>query len=130
MFGIGVKFDGNRGDDAEGSFRTDEKLLQVDAAIVFAQGRQAIPDGAIRQDHFKTQNQFAGHAITQDIDAAGIGGDVAANAAAALRAERQREKHALVLNCILEFREDAAGFDYGRKIIAVYGADRVHTLKA
>ncbi|MNV42742.1 hypothetical protein D3C71_1344270 [compost metagenome] len=130
MFWIGVELYGHGRDDAERSFRADEKLLQVNATIVLTQRRQAIPDRAIRQYHFETQHQFAGHAVTQNVDAASIGGDVAADAAAALRAERQRKEHSLVLNRILEFRQNAAGFNDSRKIVAVYGADGVHALKA
>ncbi|MNK83557.1 hypothetical protein D3C87_1033740 [compost metagenome] len=50
--------------------------------------------------------------------------------AATLRAKRQREEHSLVLNRILEFRQNASGFDDSRKIVAVYSADSVHALKA
>ncbi len=73
-----------RGDDAERSLRTDEELLQVVAGIVLHEAAQAVPDLAGRQHHLQPEHQAPRVAVGEHRRAAGIGGDVAADAAGAL----------------------------------------------
>jgi hypothetical protein len=80
------------GDDAQRSFGADEQVLQVVAGVVLAQAAQAIPDLAAGQHHFQAQGQFARVAVAQDLHAAGIGRQIAADLATALGGQRQRKQ--------------------------------------
>ena len=73
------QFQHGGGNDAERAFRADEQLFQVVAGVVLAQGAQAVPDAPVRQHHFQPEHQIAHRAIAQHVDAAGIGGKIAAN---------------------------------------------------
>ena len=86
------ELDGRRGDDAERALAADEELLQIVAGIVLAQAREPVPDPPVGQHHLDPQGQFAGIAVAQDGDAAGIGREIAADLAAALGAEAQRKQ--------------------------------------
>src|SRR5581483_10255185 len=68
-------------DDAERAFRADKQLAQRIAGVVLAQRAQAIPDAPIRQHDFKSEREVTRIAVAQDIDAPGIGGEVAADLA-------------------------------------------------
>ena len=59
-------------------------MAQVVAGVVFAQTRQTIPNFALGGDHFQAQAQLTRIAIAHHLRAAGIGGQVAADGAAAL----------------------------------------------
>ena len=74
-------------DNPENAFGTDEQLLEINSAIVLPQSGKSIKDGSIRQYDFKAQHQFSGHAVAENIDAAGIGADVTANPATSLSAQ-------------------------------------------
>src|SRR3984957_20429086 len=65
--------------DAERPLGADEKLLEIVAAIVLAQGPQAVPDPSVGQNDFEAEHEVAGHAVAQDIEAPRIGGDIAAD---------------------------------------------------
>ena len=85
--GQGVELENRLGDDAEGALGADEQMLQIIAGVVFAQAAEAAPDAAVGKHHFQTQNQIAGVAVAQHADTAGIGGEIAADAAASFCAE-------------------------------------------
>ncbi|MNN04716.1 hypothetical protein D3C81_1174460 [compost metagenome] len=70
-----------RRDHAQRAFRADQQLLQVVAGVVLAQRAQAVEHLAVGQHGFDAQYQFARHAIAHHVDAAGIGGQVAADLA-------------------------------------------------
>ena len=80
-----------RGDDAERALGADEQLLEIVAGVVLAQSAQAVPDAAVGEHDFEPQRQFARVAEAQHGGAAGVGRQVAADRAASLGAERQRE---------------------------------------
>ena len=61
------------GDDAQRAFAADEQVAQVVAGVVLAQARQALPDLALRRDHFQPQAQLARVAVAHHLGAAGIG---------------------------------------------------------
>ena len=81
-----------RGDDAERAFSADEDVPQVVAGVVLFQLLQQRQDAPIGQHHFQPEHQVARDAVSQRAGAAGIGREVAADGAASLGAERQREQ--------------------------------------
>ncbi|KAG0920098.1 hypothetical protein G6F32_015770 [Rhizopus arrhizus] len=81
-------------DDAHRAFGADEQVFKVETGVVLAQRRQAIPDGAVGQHHFQAQDVVARVAVAQHLGAAGVGGQVAANRAAAFGRKAER-KHPL-----------------------------------
>ncbi len=80
------------GDEAEGAFRADEDLLQVVARIVLQHLVERGDDGPVGQHGLEAQHLLARHAVADDADAAGIGGEIAADLAGAARAEIEREE--------------------------------------
>ncbi|KAG1246413.1 hypothetical protein G6F65_020701 [Rhizopus arrhizus] len=81
-------------DDAQRSLAADIQVAQVIAGVVLAQAAQAVPDFAFRGHHFQAQRQVARVAVAQHLGAAGVGGQVAANRAAAFGRKAER-KHPL-----------------------------------
>jgi hypothetical protein len=80
------------GDDAERALGPDQQRLQVIAGVVLAQRAQGMQHAAVRQHRLDAEHQLARHAVAQHVQAAGIGGQIAADLAAALRAQAQREE--------------------------------------
>ncbi|MGY3329300.1 hypothetical protein ACVILI_002317 [Mesorhizobium sp. USDA 4775] len=126
---LGKQLQRGRGDDAERAFRADEDLLEVVAAIVLAQHLQPVPDAAVGQHHFEPEHKVARHAVAQHVEAAGIGGDVAADAAASLRAEGDRQQAVVLFRRALGVLEDAAGLDHHGEVDRADRADPVHALQ-
>ena len=91
------------GDDAKGSFRADEQLLQIVAGIVLQHAVHRRDDGAVGQDRFEPQHLFARHAVADHPDAAGIGGEIAADLAGAARAEIEGEIKSGLARRLLNF---------------------------
>ena len=117
------------GDDAERPLRADEELLQVVAGIVLQQAAQPVPDFSGRQHHLQPEHEAARVAVGEHLRAAGIGGDVAADPAGALRAERQRKEHAGLRRGLLQpLQHDARLGDHGAAL-RVDGADLVEPLE-
>ncbi|RMO19604.1 hypothetical protein ALQ47_05258 [Pseudomonas cichorii] len=114
-------------DNAQRAFTADEQIAQVIAGIVLAQTTQSFPDFALSRDHFKPQSQFAGIAIAQHGVATGIGAQVAANGATALRAQTQREQAVGLASLVLKVLQDATGFDSQSVVV---GIDLAHTVHA
>ena len=81
-----------RGDDAERALRADEQVLQVVAGVVLAQALEAVPDPPVGEHDLEAEHEVAGVAVAQDGRAAGIGREVAADAAGALGGEGEREQ--------------------------------------
>ena len=86
------QFQRRRGDDAERPFGADEEIAQVVAGVVFFQLRQPVQHPPVGEHDFQPERHLARHAIGQRCRAAGIGGEIAADGATALGAERQREQ--------------------------------------
>ncbi len=76
-----------RRDDAERAFPADEKLLHVVAGVVLAQAAQAVPDAAVGQYDLEPEDERARVAVAQDLHAARVRRDVAADLAGAFGAE-------------------------------------------
>ena len=63
--------------------------FDVVAGVVLAQAREGVHDAPVGEHHFEPQHEFARHAVVDDIEPAGVGGEVAAEHAAAFAAETQ-----------------------------------------
>ena len=87
----GVELERGGGDDAQRAFAADVEVAQVIAGIVFAQARQAVPDLAGGGHHFEAQAEVACIAVAQHLRAAGVGGQVAAQGAAAFCGQTERK---------------------------------------
>ena len=103
------QFQRRRGDDAERAFGADEQVAQVVAGVVLLQLRQAVENAAVGQHDFEPERHVARHAVGQRGGAAGIGGEIAADGAAAFGAERQRKQPVGVGRALLRVLQDHAG---------------------
>ena len=111
----------------ERALGADEQVAQVVAGIVFAQTAHAIPDVSAWQHDFEAEGEFACISIAQDLRAAGVRTQVAADRGAALGSQRQRKQPAGAVCRLLHVVQHAAGFD-GKG--AVDGVDFAHTMQA
>ena len=123
---LGEELDRRGGDDAERALAADKELLQIVAGVVLAQPPQPVPDPPVGQYDLEAQGQLAGIAVAQYRDAAGVGRQIAADLAAPLGTEAQREQPVGLGRGLLQIGEDAAGLDRHRKIDRVDRADMVH----
>ena len=112
-------------DDAQRAFRADVQIAQVVAGIVLAQAAQAIPDRAVRGHDFEAEAQLACIPVAQDGRAAGIGRQIAADAARPFGGERERKQAACGACGLLHMLEDATGFERDRIVDRVQRADAV-----
>src|SRR5438270_425823 len=67
----------------------EKQLLEIVAGVVLAQSAQAVPNASIGQHDLEAEHLFARGAVAQHIDAAGVGRQIAADLAAALRGKRE-----------------------------------------
>ena len=81
-------------DDAERAFRADEQLAQIIAGIVLGHAVQRRQHGAIGQHGLDAQHIVTGDAMADHADAAGIGGDIAADLAGAAGTQIDRQQEA------------------------------------
>ena len=130
VFGIGEKLADRRRDDAERPFATDIELLKVISRIVLAQPLQAVPDTTVRQDDFQPEDQFPRVAIAQNVHAARIGRQIAADLATALGTETERKQPVDRFRCFLDVCEDTAGFNRDRIVERIDISDIVHPAEA
>ena len=87
-----VEFQRRRRDDAERSLAAEKQRRQPIPRCVLSQTSEPVDDVAIREYHFEAEDLFARGAVADDVDAARIGRQVAANLAAALGSEAQRKQ--------------------------------------
>ena len=80
---------------AERAFAADQQVAQVVAGVVLAQRREAVPDLALGGHDLEAEAQLARVAVAQHLRAAGVGGEVAADRAAALGGQAEREQQAV-----------------------------------
>jgi hypothetical protein len=113
------------GDDAKGAFRAEEQRLDVIAGVVLAQRPERGEDASIGKRHLQSQHELAHHSVTHHVDAAGVGGEVAAQLTGSLRAETQGKEALRLVRGPLDVREHAAGFGDHRVIARVEAADAV-----
>ena len=125
-----VHAQGGSGDHTQRAFGANKQVAQVVAGVVFAQAGQAAPDFALRRHHLQAQAQLAGVAVAHHLGAAGIGGQVAANGAAAFGGQAQGEQKAFFLARLLQGLQHAAGLYRHGEVGRVDGADAVQALQA
>ncbi len=118
------------GDDAERALRADEVLLEVVAGVVLAQALHVVEDLAVGQHHLQPEHEVARHAVAQHGQPAGVGADVAAEPAAALRAEAERQHEPALPRRLLRIRQHHAGVGRERVAKRVDLANPVHPLQA
>ena len=107
------------GDDAERALGAHEQVLEVVAGVVLLERAQAVPDVAVGQHDLEAHHQVARVAVAQHLHAAGVGREIAADLARALRAEAEREEAVMRRRGLLQRLQDAARFD-GHRV-----ADRI-----
>ena len=127
--GGGEQLEGGGGDDAQRAFGANQQLFEVVAGVVLAQARQAIQHAAVGQHRFQAQGQLAHRPIAQHRHAAGIGGQIAADLAAAFRGQRQRKQPAHAGGGVLHLRQRAAGFGGQGVVVGIHRAQRVQAVK-
>ena len=76
-------------------------MLEVVTGIILLERAQPVPDLAVGQDDLDAQNQIARIAKAQHLHPAGIGRQIAANLAAPLGAEAEREQPVGLGGCLL-----------------------------
>ena len=123
---LGKQLEDRGRDDAQGSFGADEQVAQGVAGVVLAERPQPIPDAAIGQYHFQAEHKIAGVAVAQHVDAAGVGGEIAADLTAAFGREAQGKKTIALVRRALDVGEDAAGLDGDGEVDRIDGAHFVH----
>ena len=68
------------------------RSLQVVAGVVLLQRAEAVPDAAVGEHDLEAEHELARVAVGQHADAAGVGAEVAADLAGALRRQAEREQ--------------------------------------
>ena len=116
---------GGLGDDSQGALRADEELLEIVAGVVLAEGGERVEDAAVGEDGLDAQDGAVQAAVAQQAQPAGVGGDVAADLAAALGAEVERHGEAAGLEEGVEGLQDAAGLADQHAADGVEGEDAV-----
>ena len=101
-------------------------MLQVGAGVVLDVGPQAIQHGAVGQHRLQADHEFARHAVADDAIAAGIGRDVAADGAAAARAQVEREHQPERIELFLQRLQHHARLHGGHRAVGVDRLDRRH----
>ena len=127
---LGEQLQRGGGDDAERAFRAGEQVPQVIAGIVLAQGAEVGDQLAVRQHHLEPEAQIARAAEAQHVEAAGIGGEVAADLAGAFGRQAEREQAVRLARRLLQVGEDAAGLRHHGIVERIDRAHLVHALEA
>ncbi len=116
--------------DAEGALAADQELRPVEAGIVLVERRDAADHRAVGQHRLEPQDEAAGHAVAQNVRAAGIGRDDTADGGRAAGAEGDGQVAADRAQGIAHGVDDGAGLDGDAETDAVDGEDAVHPLEA
>ena len=86
------EFEHRRRDDAERALGADEQVAQVVAGVVLLELVEDVHHPAVGEHDFEPEHQVTGDPVGKGASAARIGGQDAADGAAAFGAERQREE--------------------------------------
>ena len=129
VLGLGPDLQHRLGDDAERAFGADMEVAQIVAGIVLLERAQAVPYLALRRDHLDAQHKLAGVAVMQDLHAAGIGREVAADGAASFGGQRQRTQAVVLGGGLLDRLQHDAGLDRHRVAQRVDVEDAVHAVE-
>ena len=122
----GQQAQGGLGDDAEHAFRAGEKSDEVEAGLVLVGASAHAGHGAVGQHDFEAEDVGAGDAVFEAAGAAGVGGDVAADAAVLQAGRIGRIKKPLRAGGGLEASGDDARLDHGDEIVSADLLDAVH----
>ena len=125
-----IELHGGAGDHTQRAFGADEEVAQVVAGVVLAQAGQAVPDLALRRHHFQAQAELARVAVAHHLRAAGVGAQVAADGAAALRGQAQGEQETGFLALFLQALQHAAGVHGDGEVAGIEAAHLVHAREA
>ena len=115
--------------DTDGTFATDEELLQVVAGVVLAERAQVVHNCTIREHGLNTQDIPMKAAISQEAKATRVGGDIATDMARSLRAQVEREDVVLLSQKSICRLKDDTGISYKDSRNLVERADLVHLLQ-
>ena len=121
---------GDLGDDAERSLRTDHQAAEVKSRNAF-RGPATEPDrvavaGGTAHDRPHTEDVVAGDAVLEAAEAAGVGRDVAADRRPRRARGVRRVPEALLAHERLEIVVDDAGLDDADEVVGVDLDDLVH----
>ena len=120
------EFQGRFRHHAEQAFGTDKQAGEIEPGFVLMGASAQLDDGAAGQDDFQTEDKIAGDAVFEAARAAGVGGDVAADAAIGAAGRIGRIVKALLFHRFLQGLQDDAGLDDRDKIAGVDFLDAVH----
>ena len=123
----GQQAQGGPGDDAQGAFRADQQLLEVETAVVLLERHQCIENGTIGQDSLKAQNLRSHRSVAQHLRAAGIGRDQPADRGRTLAAQRERKAQAAGLDGLMQGLQDDASLAGRLTGIGINAGDPVHS---
>ena len=82
---FGKELEHGGGDDSQCPLGAHEEVLEVVAGVVLPQRLEPVPDAPVGQHDFQAEHEVARIAVAKHADAAGVGRQVAADLAAALR---------------------------------------------
>ena len=85
-----------------------------------------MPDLAVGRHHLQPKAQLAHVAVAQHLHPAGVGGQVAADGAAAFRGQRQRKQPPMRRGGFLSRLQRAAGLHHHRAGQCIHAADLLH----
>ncbi|MNT18903.1 hypothetical protein D3C72_1541310 [compost metagenome] len=116
-------------DEAERTLRADEQVAEVIAGIVLGQTVVQFQHLALAGHHLQPDHPFAGHAVAHDLDASGVGGDIAADLAAAAGGKIHRVVQAVGQRVLLQRLGDHPRLAAHGAANLVQLQDRVHALE-
>ena len=116
-------------DDAQRAFGAEIEVAQVVAGIVLLEGAQPVPDLALGRYHFQAEHQLAGVAVVQDLHAAGVRREIAADRAASLGSQRKRKQPVVRGRRLLDGLQDDARLDRHRIADQVDVEDAGHAVE-
>lgn len=109
----------------QGPLGADQRLGQVQARHTLDRAVPGADEGAVGQHHLEGQDRLAGHAVLGAVQAAGVGGDVAADARDAHARRVRGVEEAVLAGGGVEIRGDDARLDHGHAVHDVDLADPV-----
>jgi hypothetical protein len=115
-------------DQPERPLAADEQMPQVVPRGVLDQTAIQLQNVPPARDDLQAGDPVARHPVADDLDAAGVGGDVAADLAGTARGEIDRE-HQATIGCVrLDLRGDNTGLDGDHPVDGLEIQDTVHPL--
>ncbi len=126
----GEKLQRGLGDDPQQPLRTDEQPVQVETGFVFVGAAAQADERSIGQRDFQPKHVIAGDAVLQTTRPAGVGGDVAAEAAVGAARRVGRIKPPAPLHRLLQRLGEDTRLDHRDKVLGIDFPDAVHPRQA